>query len=130
MYCLPAWLAGLSVGALDQLETLGVEAVPFAGRHRLQQGLFFLGAARRLQLVHGGEVEEDALVQVERGVLLHQALQLPQRLLQAAQVQQAHGRVVVGLWVHTPRGQELQKHASPKPIRSAKRSFIRYVIND
>lgn len=66
--------------------------------HGLQQRLLLLRAAGRLQLVHGGQVEEDALVQVERWVLLHQALQLAQGLLQAAQVQQAHGCVVVGLW--------------------------------
>lgn len=82
---------------LHQFEALGVEAVALSVGHGLQQRLLLLGAAGRLQLVHGGQVEEDALVQVERRVLLHQALQLTQGLLQAAQVQQAHGRVVVGL---------------------------------
>lgn len=82
---------------LHQFEALGVEAVALPAGHGLQQRLLLLGAAGRLQLVHGGQVEEDALVQVERRVLLHQALQLAQGLLQTAQVQQAHGRVVVGL---------------------------------
>ena len=66
---------------LHQLEALRVETVPLADRHRLQQGLFLLRAPRRLQLVHGREVEEHALVEVERWVLLHQALQLAQGLL-------------------------------------------------
>lgn len=82
---------------LNQFEALGVEAVALPVGHGLQQRLLLLGAAGRLQLVHGGQVEEDALVQVERRVLLHQALQLAQGLLETAQVQQAHGRVVVGL---------------------------------
>lgn len=82
---------------LHQFEALSVEAVALAVGHGLQQRLLLLGAAGRLQLVHGGQVEEDALVQVERRVLLYQALQLAQGLLQTAQVQQAHGCVVVGL---------------------------------
>lgn len=81
----------------DQLEALRVEAVPLPAGHGLQQRLLLLGAARRLQLVHGGQVEEDALVEVERRVLLHQALQLAQGLLQPPEVEQADRCVVVGL---------------------------------
>lgn len=88
----------------DQLEALRVEAVALPAGDGLQQRLLLLRAAGRLQLVHGGQVEEDALVQVLRRVLLHQALQLAQRLLQAAQVEQAHRRVVVGLRTHGGRG--------------------------
>lgn len=91
--CAHPWLPRL----LHQFEALGVEAVTLPARHGLQQRLLLLGAAGRLQLVHGGQVEEDALVQVERRVLLHQALQLAQGLFETAKVQQAHGRVVVGL---------------------------------
>lgn len=69
---------------LDQFETLCVEAVPLPAGHGLQQSLLLLGAAGRLQLVHRGQVEEDALVEVQCGVLLHQALQLAQGLLQTA----------------------------------------------
>lgn len=88
----------------DQFEALRVEAVALPAGDGLQQHLLLLRAAGRLQLVHGGQVEEDALVQVLRRVLLHQALQLAQRLLQAAQVEQAHRRVVVGLRTHGGRG--------------------------
>ncbi|KAF3844635.1 hypothetical protein F7725_007798 [Dissostichus mawsoni] len=74
----------------------GEEALDLCG-HGLQQSLLLLGAAGRLQLVHSGQVEEYALVEVEGGVLLHQALQLAQGLLQTAQVEQAHRCIVVGL---------------------------------
>lgn len=83
--------------ALGQLEAVRVEAVALRAGHGLQQGLLLLQAAGRLQLVHGGQVEEHALVQVLPRVPLGHGLQLPQRVLEAAQVQQAHGRVVVGL---------------------------------
>lgn len=88
---------GCTQGALGQLEALRVEAVALLAGHGLQQGLLLLQAAGRLQLVHGGQVEEHALVQVLPRVPLGHGLQLPQRVLEAAQVQQAHGRVVVGL---------------------------------
>lgn len=89
--------------ASRQLEALRVEAVALPAGHGLQQGLLLLGAARRFQLVHGGQVEEDALVEVERRVLLHQALQLAQGLLQTAQIKQTHCCVVVGLEVYASR---------------------------
>lgn len=59
---------------LDQFQALCVEAVPLPTGHGLQQSLLLLGAAGRLQLIHGGEIEEDALMEVERRVLLHQTL--------------------------------------------------------
>lgn len=87
----PSW------SLLDQFEALCVKAVPLPAGHRLQQCLLLLGAARRLQLIHSGQVKEDALVEVVSWVLLHQALQLAQGLLQPAQVEQAHCCVVIGL---------------------------------
>lgn len=80
-----------------QLEALRVEAVPLPAGHGFQQSLLLLSAAGRLQLIHGGQVEEHAFMKVGGGVLLHQALQLAQGLLQPAQVQQAHGCVIVCL---------------------------------
>lgn len=76
--------ASSSLCLLDQFEALCVKAVPLPAGHRLQQSLLFLGAARWLQLVHSGQVEEDTLMEVECRVLLHQALQLAQGLLQLA----------------------------------------------
>lgn len=66
---------------LHQFQALCVEAVPLPTGHGLQQSLLFLGAARGFQLVHSGQVEQDALVEIEGRVLLHQALQLTQGLL-------------------------------------------------
>lgn len=83
--------------ALRQLEALCVEAVPFFAGDRLEQGLLLLHAAGGLQLIHGGQVEEHALVQVMLGVLLDHGLQLPEGVLEFAQVEKAHGSVVVGL---------------------------------
>lgn len=88
-----------SAAVLHQLQALCVETVPLSTRHGLQQSLFLLGAARRFQLVHGGQVEKDALVEIERRVLLDQAFQLTQGLLQAAQIEQTHSSVVVGLGI-------------------------------
>lgn len=82
---------------LCKLEALGVEAVPLLPGDRLEQGLLLLHAARRLQLVHGGQVEEHALVQVVLGVLLDHGLQLPEGVLEFTQVEQTHGGIVVGL---------------------------------
>lgn len=89
--------------ALRQLEALCVEAVPFFASDRLEQGLLLLHAAGGLQLIHGGQVEEHALVQVMLGVLLDHGLQLPEGVLEFAQVEKAHGSVVVGhriCWVN------------------------------
>lgn len=65
----------------DQFEALRIEAVSLPAGHRVQQRLLLLRAARRLQFIHGGQVEEDALMEVLGGVLLNQALQLAQGLL-------------------------------------------------
>lgn len=93
----PGGRAGVCAGALGQLEALRVEAVALRAGHGLQQSLLLLQAARRLQLIHGGQVEEHALVQVLPRVPPGHGLQLPQRVLEAAQVQQAHSCVVAGL---------------------------------
>lgn len=97
--CVPSPSSCLSY----QFEALCVKAVPLPAGHGLQQSLLLLGAARRLQLVHSGQVEEDALVEVECRVLLHQAFQLAQGLLQTAQIQQAHRCIVVGLGTYSRR---------------------------
>lgn len=81
---------------LRKLEALGVEAVSLLAGDRLEQGLLLLHAARRLQLIHGGQVEEHALVQGVLGVLLDHGLQLPEGVLELAQVEQTHSGVVVG----------------------------------
>lgn len=83
--------------ALGQLEALRVEAVALLAGDRLEQRLLLLHAAGGLQLVHGGQVEEHALVQVVLGVPPDHGLQLPEGLLEFAPVEQAHGGIVVGL---------------------------------
>lgn len=82
--------------ALGQLEALRVEAVALLAGDRLEQRLLLLHAAGGLQLVHGGQVEEHALVQVVLGVPPDHGLQLPEGLLEFAPVEQAHGGIVVG----------------------------------
>lgn len=82
---------------LGQLEALCVEAVSFFAGNSAEQGLLLLHTAGGLQLVHGGQIEEHALVQVVLGVLLHHGLQLPQGVLELALVEQTHRCIVVGL---------------------------------
>lgn len=135
---LAVWRSGVHVGfvcacgvptpgglaLLNQFEALGVEAVALPVGHGLQQRLLLLGAAGRLQLVHGGQVEEDALVQVERRVLLHQALQLAQGLLETAQVQQAHGRVIVGLRTQERRLRGTEEKSSQEGAQNVTRLTV------
>lgn len=94
---LGVWLAVRVPQFLHQFQALCVETVPLPTGHGLQQSLLFLGAAGGFQLVHSGQVEQDALVEIEGRVLLHQAFQLTQGLLQTAEVEQTHGGIVVGL---------------------------------
>lgn len=86
---------------LGQLEALCVEAVPFFAGDSFEQALLLLHAPGGFQLIHGGQVEEHTLVQVVLGVLLHHGLQLPQGVLELAQVKQTHGSIVVGLQERT-----------------------------
>lgn len=77
-----------------QLEGGGVEAVACMACHQAEHAMLLDDCFRRLQLVEGAHVEEEALVQAEGWVATHCGLQKSHRVAQTPQVQQAYRHVV------------------------------------